>query len=149
MEVVAPATLMEGYELEIHVPERFVTVIVPSGGVKKGQKFMAPAKIEKNPGRSHIPIGDWKDGLCNCFRHGLCHASCWISYCCPAMAAGQVINRLGLNWLGYPTEMKSERACAFQTLCIISLVTFVIGLSLSFVRIIYFVFSFLVIMNLR
>jgi hypothetical protein len=27
-------------------------------------------------------VGQWRDGLCDCFKHGVCHNHLWLSYCC-------------------------------------------------------------------
>ena len=53
---------------------------------------------------SSIPVGHWRDGLWDLFRHGYCHRTCWLSCCCTTLAAGQVISRLQVTWMGYPPE---------------------------------------------
>ena len=141
IEIVAPATLMEGYQLDTQVGERIMTVTVPPGGVEKGQKFMVPIAPTSATGgmalgaapavqKSHVPVGHWKDGLCDCFQYGICHASLCISCWCHALAAGQVISRLQLNWLGRTTDSQADKAQAFPTLFTISMVYF--GLKLLF-----------------
>jgi len=42
MQVVAPATLPEGYEFDAAVGERTIKVRVPPGGVEEGQRFEVP-----------------------------------------------------------------------------------------------------------
>ena len=55
--------------------------------------------------------------------------SCW----CHALAAGQVITRLQLNWLGKPTESQAEKANAFPTLFTISMIYFSLKIFLFFI----------------
>lgn len=138
IEIVAPATLMEGYKLDTQVGDRIMTVTIPPGGVEKGQKFMVPMTPNAVGGapavkKSHVPVGHWKDGLCDCFQYGICHASVCISFWCHALAAGQVITRLQLNWLGKPTESQAEKAKAFPTLFSISMVYFGLKIFLFFI----------------
>lgn len=135
IEIVAPATLMEGYRLETQVGDRIMTVVIPPGGVEKGQKFSVPltndtplaGAMALNPPaiqKTKVPVGHWKDGLCECCNYGICHASMCISFWCHALAAGQVISRLQLNWLGKTTDSSAEKASAFPTLFSVSMVYF-------------------------
>ncbi|KAL7571415.1 hypothetical protein ACA910_007720 [Epithemia clementina (nom. ined.)] len=43
--------------------------------------------------------GQWKDGLFDCFRFGVFHASVWNALCCPTILMAQVLTRLDLNWM--------------------------------------------------
>ena len=130
IEIVAPATLMEGYRLDTQVGDRVMTIVIPPGGVEKGQKFSVPlpgqADNSLNGGvqKTNVPVGHWKDGMLDCCQYGCCHASVCTSCWCHALAAGQVISRLQLNWLGKPTNSQSEKASAFPTLFTISMVYF-------------------------
>lgn len=137
IEIVAPATLMEGYKLDTQVGDRIMTVTIPPGGVEKGQKFSVPISPNSAGGqgvqKSHVPVGHWKDGLCDCFQYGLCHASLCTSLWCHALAAGQVITRLQLNWLGKTTDSSADKANAFPTLFTISMVYFSLKLLLAFI----------------
>jgi len=138
IEIVAPATLMEGYRLDTQVGDRVITVAIPPGGVEKGQKFSVPMSPDSASGskgvqKSHVPVGHWKDGLCDCFRYGLFHASLCTSCWCHALAAGQVITRLQLNWLGKTTDSSAEKANAFPSLFTISMVYFSLKLLLFFI----------------
>jgi hypothetical protein len=132
IEIVAPATLMEGYRLDAQVGNSVMTVTIPLGGVEKGQKFSVPVPVSSTHDptagalpavqKMNIPVGQWKDGLCDCCRHGCCHAHCCVSYWVPALGAGQVISRLQLNWLGKPTNSQAQKASAFTTLFTISMI---------------------------
>lgn len=185
IEIVAPATLMEGYRLDTQVGDQVMTIVVPPGGVEKGQTFSVPmitpqgnrlAAAASGVQKMNIPVGHWKDGLCDCLRYGCCHASVCTSAWCHALAAGQVISRLQLNWLGKPTNSQSQKASAFTTLFTISMAYFsckvllffiimgmlpedpsqkppdsitVFGLMNDLVNYAYFFFSVYVIYNLR
>merc|ERR1719253_2203090 len=88
LEVVAPATLPEGYTFEAEAGGQPFTVRVPAGGVAEGQKFSVPFPAGANgysgaaAPRASVPVGAWKDGLCDCFRHGLVHPVLWNACCC-------------------------------------------------------------------
>jgi hypothetical protein len=91
VEVVAPASLPEGYQFQAQVAGgRTVTVTVPPGGIEQGQKFSvplgpsgpSPLASATSQGTIHIPVGHWRDGLFDCFNYGACHPHCWTSACC-------------------------------------------------------------------
>ena len=133
IEVVAPATLREGYQLDADVGGRLLRVTIPLGGVERGQKFWVPLSPQDSAVSSgtapavqkmNVPVGGWKDGLCSCCRHGPCHAHLCTSLWCHALAAGQVISRLQLNWLGKTTNSQAQKASAFTTLFTISMIYF-------------------------
>jgi Cys-rich protein (TIGR01571 family) len=118
MQVVAPATLPEGYEFEASIGENTkVKVKVPPGGVEEGQTFQAPfpPQFESMISGAHVPVGHWRDGLCDIFRYGLCHPHCWTSCCCALLAAGQVISRLKLTWYGRPGSV-AQTTIAFKVI---------------------------------
>lgn len=84
MEVISPATLSEGYVFEAQVGDQTFSVTVPPGGVEGGQKFLVPLPdaISSVP-KLNIPVGHWKDGICNCFAYGPCHNHCLMAAICP------------------------------------------------------------------
>ena len=49
-----------------------------------------------------IPVGQWRDTVCDIFRYGYCHGSVWTSICCVPIATGQTISRLHLTMCGKP-----------------------------------------------
>ena len=56
----------------------------PQGGVQEGERFMASV-IRENAADSeaeHIPVGHWRDGLCDCCIHGCCHPLCCLAFWC-------------------------------------------------------------------
>jgi hypothetical protein len=86
MEVVAPATLSEGYSFDVEINGETFPVKVPQGGVEEGQTFTIAmpmeASLQVGLPRVHIPVGHWRDEIWDCFKHGLCHNHLWISCCC-------------------------------------------------------------------
>eukprot|EP00584_Thalassiosira_punctigera_P011158 CAMPEP_0172529610 /NCGR_PEP_ID=MMETSP1067-20121228/3655_1 /TAXON_ID=265564 ORGANISM="Thalassiosira punctigera, Strain Tpunct2005C2" /NCGR_SAMPLE_ID=MMETSP1067 /ASSEMBLY_ACC=CAM_ASM_000444 /LENGTH=288 /DNA_ID=CAMNT_0013313699 /DNA_START=21 /DNA_END=887 /DNA_ORIENTATION=+ len=105
LQVVAPATLAEGYTFEAEANGQRFTVKVPEGGVEKGQTFSVPfpASSDGYVGsaipHASAPVGHWKDDLFGCCRHGVMHPSLWNAWCCPLILAGQILHRLKLTWL--------------------------------------------------
>lgn len=132
VELMAPATLIEGYILDVKIGDEIVPISIPPGGVEKGQKFSIPMpESKKAVGESDGPVGAWKDGLCDCFDYGLCHASCCISWFCNLIALGQVVTRLKLNWCGRTTDKKSDQKSAFSVLVAITCFYFVVKVALK------------------
>lgn len=121
IEVVAPATLQEDHKFDVELDGQSFSVQVPKGGIEEGQKFMVPmptGAAPATPSRMQIPVGHWKDGLCNCCVYGICHNHIWTSLLCVPIAAGQVMSRLQLSWLGQPGSIQ-ETTGAFQRLLFI------------------------------
>lgn len=143
IEVVAPATLMEGYRLDTQLGDQVVTVVIPPGGVEKGQTFSVPLNnnnsnnhaiiLSNGVQKTNVPVGHWKDGMWDCCRYGACHASLCTSWWCHALAAGQVISRLQLNWRGQPTQSAAEKASAFPTLFTITMIYLGLKFVLGFI----------------
>lgn len=123
IEVVAPATLTEGYQFEAKVGERSFSVTVPTGGVEAGQKFTVPFSGGSSDTFTQqmvipkltVPVGAWKDGICGCCAYGPCHTHLWMSCCCPLIGIAQVISRLQLNFWGKPGSV-GDAASAFKFL---------------------------------
>jgi hypothetical protein len=86
MQITAPATLPEGYELPVQLGAMTFKVKVPMGGIEQGQKFSVPIPTEcisQTVTASSIPVGAWKDNECDCFNYGVCHPHIWTSWLCP------------------------------------------------------------------
>jgi hypothetical protein len=103
IQVVAPATLPEGYELETEVisfteqQRQTIKVKVPVGGVEQGQSFFAPMTVMGSlipdvrtvetgavlDHRIEIPTGHWRDGFFDLFKYGVCHGHVVMSFLCP------------------------------------------------------------------
>lgn len=118
IEVVAPATLSEGYKFDAQLGDKSFQVMVPPGGVEAGQKFMVPMPSESLTEsmmipKIKVPVGHWKDGLFGCCAYGPFHNHCLMAAFCPMIAVGQVIHRLKLNIWGKPGSA-AETAGVFQ-----------------------------------
>jgi Cys-rich protein (TIGR01571 family) len=63
-----------------------------------------------------IPRGHWRDGICDCFAHGVCHPMLWLACCCRPLALGQILTRSNLSAMGNPVRPGAPpaRASAFQ-----------------------------------
>jgi len=68
--------------------------VVPTAEVVKENDFVT----KKSEHRSNR----WKDNLCDCCRHGICHPSFLNAFFCPLILLGQVMTRLKLDWIGDP-----------------------------------------------
>jgi len=115
IQVKAPATLPEGYKLDVQVGQKTFTVTIPPGGVQEGQTFQVPlpggssSSISDFSGavaRVSVPVGQWRDGICDCCAQGICHPLIWNAYCCPSIAVAQVMTRMKLSLLGRPINMR-------------------------------------------
>ena len=84
VQVVAPATLPEGYEFMAAIGDRTIQVVVPPGGIEQGQKFEVPfpQHLESALVGGSVPVGRWRDGLLDCFRYGVCHPALWTGCAC-------------------------------------------------------------------
>lgn len=71
-DVVAPSDLPGGYMFEAQLGDRKFLATVPPGGVTKGQRFVSTMR-ELETIEIPIPLGSWRDELCQCFSHGLFH----------------------------------------------------------------------------
>ena len=123
VEVTAPMDLPEGYQLTVNVNNSQRSVTVPPGGVRSGETFKASASGSAEV-YSNIPTGDWRDGLCDCFRFGCCHAMCWLGWCCQPVLSGQVMTRMSRDWFGGPGDrpIKSKTCSIVVTIWIIVVV---------------------------
>mmetsp|Transcript_36848 Transcript_36848/g.88879 ORF Transcript_36848/g.88879 Transcript_36848/m.88879 type:complete len:345 (+) Transcript_36848:195-1229(+) len=122
VQVIAPATLDAGYTFDAMYEGATFTVVVPDGGVIKGQRFIVPfapppaaavitdavavavpaGRVGDKPqsGRSGIPTGIWRDGLCDCCRFGPCHPHFLCALWFQPLLLGQVLTRMKMTWLG-------------------------------------------------
>ena len=116
VRVLAPCDLGAGYKLLVKVASSDETeyvgrfsqqpqtgdyfyVMVPSGGVRKGETFVAP---KWSPRRIE---GDFSDGLCSCSMNEGGNNQClpfgnWClaAWCCSPMAYGAIMEKLKLDW---------------------------------------------------
>lgn len=142
IEVVAPSSLPEGYQFEAQLPHnnKKFTVIVPKGGVQSGQKFMVPLPTTQSLSdygiipKMIIPVGHWRDGMIDIFKHGVCHYSVLNSIFCIPIAAAQVITRLKLTWNGQANATPAQSSSAFWIILAVVVVYWVVKWTL---RVIY------------
>jgi len=128
IEVIAPATLAEGYSFSVQLGQesRVFNVIVPEGGVEIGQRFLIPwpDHLDFSPVRSDLHHGRWKDGLCSCFNHGCCHAMLCNAICFPFVAISQVMTRLNLSLLGNTSSSNKT----FLTAIFVTFLIFIVNI---------------------
>lgn len=142
LEVVAPATLPEGYTFDAEANGQSFTVKVPMGGVEQGQKFSVPfpAGSDGYTGaaipRASVPVGRWKDDMCACCRFGICHPVLWNAYCFPMVLMGQIMTRLKLTWLGNEGSV-SQTASTFRILLWIT-IAFIVTRILQYFPLFFF-----------
>eukprot|EP00584_Thalassiosira_punctigera_P022432 CAMPEP_0172560778 /NCGR_PEP_ID=MMETSP1067-20121228/90157_1 /TAXON_ID=265564 ORGANISM="Thalassiosira punctigera, Strain Tpunct2005C2" /NCGR_SAMPLE_ID=MMETSP1067 /ASSEMBLY_ACC=CAM_ASM_000444 /LENGTH=282 /DNA_ID=CAMNT_0013350649 /DNA_START=203 /DNA_END=1051 /DNA_ORIENTATION=- len=124
LKIVAPATLPEGYTFNAEANGQSFRVKVPEGGVEKGQTFGVPfpagadGYLGSTIPRVSVPVGEWKDGLCDCCQHGVFHPVFWNAWCCRLILTGQVMQRLNLTWLG--NEGTYRTTSAFRILFLVT-----------------------------
>lgn len=136
LEVESPATLPENYSFEVDVEGQSMLVTVPKGGVAEGQTMRVPfpdgwvahhfptgwAAVP----RAKAPVGYWKDGLCDCFAHGVFHTWLCNVYYCPFVAIGQLLHRLQLTWYASEGTIDQTRT-TFRTHFWVNIVYSTIG----------------------
>jgi len=81
--------ISQGYTFDAETNGHSFKVTVPIGGVEEGQRFSVPFPATSNDfsgqavPRASVPVGHWKDGLCDCCRLGCVHPVIWNAWCCP------------------------------------------------------------------
>ena len=98
-------------------------VVQPPKGVKQGEQFVGTVVRQplggSGEGDGHrIPTGQWRDGCCDCFKHGLCHPMFWLAACCQPLALGQVMTRMKLSATGSVVAARNSYWSAFKVLAI-------------------------------
>ena len=119
----APEDLPAGYQLEVEVDGRNMIATVPNGGARKGQMVTAPihapasAKSNDLPTGPLMPVptGKWRNGFCDCCSQ-CSKALFWLSWCCSPVSLGQIMTRMGLNWLGESEEHVDHSAFYFLSI---------------------------------
>lgn len=97
--VIAPANLPGGYRFEAQLDDRKFLATVPPGGVVKGQTFLTEYRDLDRIVMS-VPVGKWRDGICDCFAAGICHPMLLTTFICPLLSLGQIMTRSRLTWTG-------------------------------------------------
>jgi Cys-rich protein (TIGR01571 family) len=102
VEVIAPSDLAGGYEFLVCAGNNIAyKVRVPDGGVAAGERFY-PVILSQSMGHN-VPVGRWRDGLCDCCALGGCHAQCCLTVWCYPCALRQVLHRNKLSACANPT----------------------------------------------
>ena len=99
-KVVAPANLPEGYTFEARVGNKRFMATVPPGGVSKGEAFYTYMK-ELDKVEVIVPVGEWRDDLCDICSFGPCHPVLLNSCFFPYISLGQVMSRSSLDYKGH------------------------------------------------
>lgn len=104
VQVIAPSTLSAGYTFEASYNGVTFPVVVPEGGVTKGQRFIVPFAPPTAEAvavdASSIPVGAWRDSLWNCCAFGPCHPHFLNGWFCRSLLIGQLLTRMKMTWLG-------------------------------------------------
>ncbi len=92
--------------------------IKPPQGVQEGEMIciQTEPKIEESSTLFRIPLGSWKDGLCDFCKYGPCHPSFLISCLFPLVSLGQIYTRMELNWNGSPYHVPTTKTDAFKSM---------------------------------
>jgi Cys-rich protein (TIGR01571 family) len=117
VEVLAPADLPAGFQFEAELEGHRFLATVPYGGVKKGDTFSCVMR-EIGPQGPTIPVGGWRDRLCDCTKFGICHSVNINTIFCPLLSLGQVMTRLKLDAFGRPTRIRTDTWSSMWTITI-------------------------------
>ena len=82
IDVIAPADLPGGYCFEAEIDDKRFLATVPAGGVRKGATFSCHMR-ELDKAAGNIPVGRWRDGLFDFFKHGVFHPLVCNAFFCP------------------------------------------------------------------
>ena len=82
VDVVAPADLPGGYHFEAEIEGRRFLATVPQGGVRRGETFSCAMRSLETVG-ADVPVGRWRDRICDFGSHGLCHPVILNTIFCP------------------------------------------------------------------
>jgi len=159
VDVTAPATLPAGYRFEAVFDGRKFEVVVPAGGVEKGQVFSVsvPPQGESSTVSNRIVTAGFKDNIFGCCRYGCCHPSCCVPYFCIFCAMGQVMTRLKLTWYASPGSAAEVRK-TYKILAVIGSFLFLLSffvhtnslLILSFISLLIFAGSiYLIVIGIK
>lgn len=149
VEVAAPSNLPEGYKFTSVYEGVTFQVIVPSGGVVKGQKIVVPFDPNST---LNTTVSDWKDGLFDCCAFGPIHPSFINAIFCPLILLGQVMTRLKLDFLARPTSSEDQLSQTFSIMVAFTVIYMLCGIlfpTFSMVLYAYEVFIIITVMNVR
>ena len=107
VDVVSPADLPAGYHFEAEIDGRRFLATVPFGGVSKGETFSCVMR-ELVPQGPSVPMGGWRDRLCDCVAFGAMHPVNINTLFCPLLSLGQIMTRLNLDVFGRPMKIRAD-----------------------------------------
>jgi len=129
LTIVSPATLPAGYVFEAIIDGNTLSVKVPPGGVAEGDviqipmaftkakdaintKSLSSSKISSNSSHgSTSKHNKWRNSLCSCFD--IICSSClfWVTFFFPFVTLGQLMQRMGMNILGFRRNNTYKNTC--------------------------------------
>mmetsp|Transcript_6165 Transcript_6165/g.7176 ORF Transcript_6165/g.7176 Transcript_6165/m.7176 type:complete len:276 (-) Transcript_6165:357-1184(-) len=125
LTVSAPLDLPEGYRFFASYQRAMFPVIVPVGGVTRGQ--LLEVSSQQLYAVDNSVAGRWKDDVADCSRFGCCHPSNLNACFCPFIILGQLMMRLKINCCGNPVPS----AYAFCSMLLLT-VGFILSWALIF-----------------
>jgi Cys-rich protein (TIGR01571 family) len=161
--LVAPSTLSAGYTFTAQVDGIDFLVTVPKGGITEGQQFQVPYPARREgthtnlnpvtqsgatvsvlqppqtPGDELAPMGHWRDELCDCFGV-FCNGMFWNALLCTPVIYGQLMQRLHLNAIGFPSKNENYKY-TFMVLLIIWAI-FLIFCAAGIAKYVFYIFTF-------
>jgi len=109
LTVSAPLDLPEGYTFYASYQRAMFPVIVPIGGVTRGQQLEVSS--QQLYAVDNSVAGRWKDDISDCSRFGCCHPSNLNACFCPFIILGQLMMRLKINCCGTPVPSSANAFC--------------------------------------
>ncbi len=130
VQVIAPATLEAGYSFDAMYEGVTFRVIVPEGGISRGQRFIVPfvpstssslssegeggggggggKGRRRRGGGGGIPRGIWRDGLCDCCKFGIFHPHYLFALFLKPILLGQLLTRMKMTYIGRRTNVSDD-----------------------------------------
>ncbi|KAL7536682.1 hypothetical protein ACHAXR_007331, partial [Thalassiosira sp. AJA248-18] len=121
-QVVAPATLPEGYTFEAEANGHSFTVKVPVGGVEEGQKLSVPFPAGSNgysQDRRFLAHRFWGIGRTVIV---VVSVMVYVIMCFGMLLVGQIMQRLKLTWLGNEGGTPAQTKATLRILVLITVV---------------------------
>jgi len=129
LTIVSPATLPAGYVFEAIIDGNTLSVKVPPGGVAEGdviqipmaftkakdttnKKSLTASNISRNSSHGSISkYNKWRNSLCSCFDIICSSWMFWVTLFFPFVTLGQLMQRMGMNILGFRRNNSYKNTC--------------------------------------
>jgi len=127
LTIVSPATLPAGYVFEAIIDGNTLSVKVPPGGVAEGDVIQIPMAFTKpheketkkslkvtrgsDNSSSSANHNKWRHSLCSCFNIICSSFLFWVTLFLPCVTLGQLMQRMGMNSLGFRTKNNYKNTC--------------------------------------